>query len=189
MRRAPFPLLLLLLSLAAPPLAAGPLEDGRQAFQGGDYKAALELWRPLADDGDPRAQYNLALLYHGGLGTEKDLGEARRWYTLAAQQGNDDAQYNLGVLYAQGQGVMRSNREAALWWRQAAAQGHAPAQFNLGVMYAYGRGVEKDVGMALRLWRQAAEQGYGEAANALARVYEEGLLGVEKDPDAAARWK
>ena len=51
--------------------AAGPLEDGSSAYQRGDYATALRLWRPLAEHGDPRVQYNLGLMY--------GMGSACRW--------------------------------------------------------------------------------------------------------------
>ncbi len=38
---------------------AGPLENGQAgqaAYQSGDYSAAMHYWRPLADEGDVRAQ-------------------------------------------------------------------------------------------------------------------------------------
>jgi hypothetical protein len=35
---------------------AGPAEDGQAAYQRGDYAAAMRLWRPLAEQGNARAQ-------------------------------------------------------------------------------------------------------------------------------------
>ena len=46
--------LVLALNLAAP-VAASPLEDGRAAYQRGDYAAALVILRPLAKQGDVRS--------------------------------------------------------------------------------------------------------------------------------------
>ncbi len=37
--------------------AAGPYEEGVAAYQRGDYATALRLWRPLAEQGDARAQF------------------------------------------------------------------------------------------------------------------------------------
>jgi hypothetical protein len=48
------------LSLAAP-VAAGPYEDAAAAYNGGDYAAALRLLRPLANQGNAGAQFNLGL--------------------------------------------------------------------------------------------------------------------------------
>lgn len=50
-------LLLVLFACAATPASAGPLEDGRAAYDRGDYATALRLWGPLADQGNPSAQY------------------------------------------------------------------------------------------------------------------------------------
>jgi uncharacterized protein len=35
---------------------AGPFEDGQAAYDRHDYAAALQVWRPLADDRDAEAQ-------------------------------------------------------------------------------------------------------------------------------------
>ena len=43
--------------------AAGPFEDSAAAYQRGDYTTALQLLRPLAEQGDADAQYNLGVLY------------------------------------------------------------------------------------------------------------------------------
>ena len=37
-------------------------DDGWVASEKGDYKKALNEWKPLAEQGDARAQYNLASL-------------------------------------------------------------------------------------------------------------------------------
>lgn len=42
--------------------SAGELEKGIQFFEQENYVKAKELWQPLANKGDARAQYNLALL-------------------------------------------------------------------------------------------------------------------------------
>lgn len=181
-------LFLLVLFTATLPAHAGPLQDGLEAFRAGEHARALELWQPLADKGNPDAQYNIALMHANGWGVEADMGKAGEWYQRAAEQGHADAQYNLGLMYVNGQGAFRSDKEALMWWRQAAAQGHPQAQFNLGLMYAYGMGASQDGAAAVQLWEQAALQGSINARSALARVYSEGLFGVAADPEKAATW-
>jgi TPR repeat protein len=61
--RAAFVGLLFSVCLAASLAAAGPLEDGAEAAERGDYATALRLWRPLADQGNPYAQYKVGLAY------------------------------------------------------------------------------------------------------------------------------
>jgi TPR repeat protein len=38
------------------------------AYHRGDYVTALRLWRPLADQGNVHAQFNLGVKYHQGQG-------------------------------------------------------------------------------------------------------------------------
>jgi TPR repeat protein len=51
---------------------AGPLEDGTAAFQKGDYAAAFQILRPLADQGNGVAQANLGWMYLQGQGVPQD---------------------------------------------------------------------------------------------------------------------
>src|SRR6202050_2120484 len=41
---------------------AGPFEDAVVAHEGGDYATAMRLSRPLAEQGDPRAQLMLGIM-------------------------------------------------------------------------------------------------------------------------------
>jgi len=75
---------------------AGPLEDGIAAAERGDYAAALRLWRPLAEEGDAQAQFNLGKMCHDGLGVAQDYKEAVKWYRLSAEQGLAPAQNSIG---------------------------------------------------------------------------------------------
>ena len=60
-------ILALLLCVSAP-VSAGPFEDGQAAYEAKDYATALRLWRPLADQGHPLAQFNLGKMYRKGEG-------------------------------------------------------------------------------------------------------------------------
>ena len=48
------------------PVAAGDFEVGIAAAQRGDYKTAVSLWKPLAEQGDAIAQNNLGIMYAKG---------------------------------------------------------------------------------------------------------------------------
>ena len=129
---------------------AGPLEDGMEAYQEKDYLKALQVWRPLAQSGDPAAQYRLGVLYAEGKGVAPNDAEAALWFERAAEQGEPMAQYNLGASYVEGTGVRKDIATAAKWFRRAADQGVALAQLNLGLLYASGSGVPKDAVEALK---------------------------------------
>ena len=53
-------------------VAAGPLEDAFAAERRHDYAAALRLWRPLADHGNPIAQFHLGRMYELAEGVGED---------------------------------------------------------------------------------------------------------------------
>jgi uncharacterized protein len=52
--------------------AAGPLEDAIAAYRRGDYATASHLWRPLANQGVAKAQYDLGFMYANGQGVAQD---------------------------------------------------------------------------------------------------------------------
>jgi hypothetical protein len=110
-------------------------ERALAAAKRGDYTAALKLWPPLAEQGNPRAQNDLAIMCHRGLGVPQDYAKAANWYRKAAEQGFAAAQYELGAMYERGQGVPQDNVEAAKWFRKAATHKSAPATHSLGHMY------------------------------------------------------
>ena len=115
----------------ADPVAAGPLEEGREAASHGDYGTALRLLNPLAAEGNAEAQAVLGKMYETGQGVAKNDAEAAIWYRKAADQGDARAQYNLGIMYDFGQGVPQSSAEAAKWYSKAADQNHtsSPVHF------------------------------------------------------------
>lgn len=167
---------------------ASPLEDGITAFQAGNYQQAFELWKPLAEAGDAKAQYNIGLMFLNGLGLERNAIYARELFLAAARQGLDDAQYNLGLIFFEGISVFRSSREAYQWWSLAAEQNHAAAQFNLGYLYIFGMGTPRDTDKGMALWEASAQNGYQQAIETLIRVYRSGEIGGRQDPARADYW-
>lgn len=152
---------------------AGPFEDADTAYKAGDYQTAMHFWRPLADQGHARAQYNLGKLYFLGEGVPLDNAQCRYWWLKAADQDHVLAQFNLANMYYFGNGVSKNTAEALKWYRRAAGQGYARAQFNLGLMYRLGEGVSQDVVQAYKWWSLAAAQGNEDAGSnqtALART-------------------
>ena len=66
----------------------------------GDYVAASQEWRSLAEQGDVDAQYNLEDRDYAGLKAIQRLKEAAFWYRKAAIQVNSYAPGALGTIYA-----------------------------------------------------------------------------------------
>ncbi len=138
-------------------------QKGLDAFSNGDYAAAVAEWRPLAEKGDVKAQFNLGLMYKLGRGVPQSYKEMIKWYTLSAEQGEATAQYNLGVSYRNGEGVPQDYKKAVKWTRLAAEQGLSNAQNNLGVLYEKGQGVSQDYVRA-HMWANLASSNGDETA-------------------------
>src|ERR1700674_2105670 len=85
--------------------AAGPFEDGRAALGRGDYAKAFKLFEIVADQGDPRAEEIVGVMYQNGCGVSPSYAEALKWYRRAADQGFAAAQFSFGNMYADGLGV------------------------------------------------------------------------------------
>ncbi len=136
----------------------GNIEDATKAYNQGDYKTAYRLIKPLAEQGLPKAQFDLGAMYDYGEGVSQDYAEAAKWYRKAAEQGNAPAQTNLGMMYEDGRGIPQDYTEAARWYRKAADQGWPTGQGFLGVLYTFGTGVPKNDVLA-HMWISHAISG------------------------------
>lgn len=98
---------------------ANGYNDGLLAAESGDYKTALQKWEPLAKQGDPLAQFNLALLYHSGAGVPVDEQKAVSWYHKAADNGYYYAQEYLAIGYQEGWfGLPKDKKQASYWQKR-----------------------------------------------------------------------
>jgi len=101
---------------------AGPLQDGFAASQRGDYTTALSLWFPLAQRGNPDAQFGIGMLYYRGHGVPQSYAEAMRWMLQAASEDHYFAQFTLGSMYEHGIGVPEDLAQAHMWFDLAAVR-------------------------------------------------------------------
>lgn len=123
--RFPIALLLSLGCFAVP--AWADFQTGMDAKNRGDFAKALREWRPLAEQGEARAQFYLGMLYENGDGVPEDFAKAREWYEKSAAQGDANAQFYLGLMCAFGRGVPLDLVQAHMWYSLAAGNGHARA--------------------------------------------------------------
>ncbi|NCF23949.1 MAG: sel1 repeat family protein [Gammaproteobacteria bacterium] len=132
-------------------VTAADYQDGRDAYDVGDFDKAMAVWAPAAESGDADSQYGMGLLYSEGIVVPMDDLQALNWFGLAADQGHGEAQYKLGVMHANGWGVPMNEDEAMKWYELAAENGITAAQVSLGTMYQNGFSVEQDKVAAL-MW-------------------------------------
>jgi TPR repeat protein len=162
-------------------------QAGKDAYELGDYAKALKFWRPLARQGNAKAQHRLGLMLELGEGLVKDAEQAGQWFRKSAELGYAEAQNHLGVNYLDGSGVEKNHSEAAKWLHKAAKQDHAKAQHNMGHIYLLGLGVSIDYQEAEKWFQKAAKQGLALSQVALSHMYFLGQ-GVAKDPKEGLKW-
>ncbi len=121
-------LLIAVFLLAAPPPGHADLSAGLSAYERGDFETAYLEWKASAEQGEAAAQFNLATLYHKGMGLPQSDADAAWWYRRAAEQGHAEAQLQLAGLHVEGRGVPWDYVQAYAWFELAAAQGNGEAR-------------------------------------------------------------
>ncbi len=90
--------------------------DAFSATETEHYTDAVKVWQNLAEQGDAQAQFNLGLMYHGGLGLPRDEAAAVVWYQKAAESGYYQAQIYLTVGYKEGWFGLPKDPGKAYYW-------------------------------------------------------------------------
>ena len=65
------------------------------AYNRGDYLPAIRLFRPLAEQGNPKAQSMIGAMYAKGKGVARSSAHAFMWFSLAAARGDAKAKGEL----------------------------------------------------------------------------------------------
>lgn len=131
------------------------LSSGIAAFEAKQFSRATGLLSPLAAEGNPEAQYRMAIMAQNGLGMVENPLLAYKYMKGAAEQGLGLAQHGLGFMYLEGECVDKNPEKAVDWFKRAAEQGLAGSQTTLAMMYEEGNGVSQDMEEA-RKWYHAA---------------------------------
>jgi uncharacterized protein YgiM (DUF1202 family) len=121
-------LLPLLAATACAQQAEGGMAAAMEAMLEGNFAEAYCLWKPLAEQGEPEAQYHIGWLYANGNGLRVDTERAVEWWRRAAEQGLADAQFAIGLAATTGDGMARDLNAAVAWYGLAARQGHEDAR-------------------------------------------------------------
>lgn len=153
------------------PLRADAIDTAIDSIRNGEFAAALEMLAPLAERGDPRAEYLLGIIYLEGLGVAVDGPAAVAHFAAAAEAGFPPADTRLGVIYADGmEGVPRDEGRAARHIRTAAYGSDPEAQHILGMFHLWGSfGQARDADRAA-LWFRRARAGGMEESDYVLRV-------------------
>jgi localization factor PodJL len=172
------------------PAAPGPAEaPGPRLVAADDIPAAITspILRAALAQGDPSAEYELALRYAEGRGVPRSLQEAARWFDRAAKSGLVPAQFRLGTIYEKGHGVKKDIEAARQLYVSAAEKGNAKAMHNLGALYAEGLNGKADYKVAALWFRKAAAHGVRDSQFNLGILYARGV-GVDQNLPESFKW-
>lgn len=130
-----------------------------------EFKEALEILKPLAEQGNIVAHRVLGDLWNSGELGEKNREEAYKYYKLAAEQGNAYAQERLGFLCLQ----IPSHCEEGTFWIERAAEQECPT-----ALCTLGSWAEKRQNntKAVEYWKLAATHGYKDGYRKLGEFYQ-----------------
>ena len=87
--------------------------------------------RRAANAGNPKAQFDLAIMYATGRYVRKNEQEAFHWFHKSARNGFVEAIYYMGISFEQGRGVRANKHLARYWFKKAVQAGHSKALYHL----------------------------------------------------------
>jgi uncharacterized protein len=146
-----------------------------------DLLRAFELMENAAELGSPVAQYEIARMYQGGVGTNKDLTCAFQWFHAAACNGDEKKRYLKS--YHDRIGPADSLLKVALFQDDDIK---AESQYRVAEALAHGGGVERNQLLAKDWYQTAANRGHGLAQCELGMCYAQGIGG--RDMASAVSW-
>jgi len=183
--------------------AASNYQKGIRHYKPDDAVAAVRELKPLAEQGNAEAQFNLGSLYYQGRGVPQDYREAIKWFRKAAEQGHRFSQTTLGTVYAEGvQGVVEKDYPQALMWfifaaargdmeamefRDALANRMTPAQITEAQTLVREFKPQDVYTRALQEFKTLGAQGDVAAQFRVGLIYYKGQ-GVQPDYPEALRW-
>jgi TPR repeat protein len=166
---------------------ASELIEGLTRYATRDHAGAIEVLRPLADQGDAVAEEILGKIHLTGEGTTRDSIAAFKRFLQAAERGRADAQLQLGRMYRDGVGISADGNLAMFWFDRAAKQGAPDAYNAIGELYLGHPDVLADAAAARRFFLSGANLGHAGAMYNLGMIYLVGH-GVTQDGIEAYKW-
>jgi len=132
------------------------LTSGIAAFETKSFTSAKMFLSPLAEKGNPEAQYRMAIMAQNGLSMVENPLMAYKYMKGAAEAGLGLAKHGLGFMYLEGECVEQDSNKAIEWFRKAADEDELIGSMTtLGMIYFEGRGVEKNEEEGRKWYRKA----------------------------------
>ncbi len=124
-------------------IAQSEMDEGISDFREKKYENAKAWFEKAAKLGNPDAFYNVGLLYENGLGVQKNIAEAVKWYEQAGGLDHVKALQSLCDIYYNGEGNLPKDYKKAFFWnKKLADKGNVMSMNTIGVMYFYEQGTD-----------------------------------------------
>jgi len=139
-----------------------------------NQRLALGLFKQAAEQGYPRAQFELGKAHYLGHGVDQNYTAAHHWYLKAAEQNYSTAAYNLGFMLANGRGVSQDVYASITWYQRCIADVFHPlkdAFNNLASMLYNHAGRDRNKDVVIALWKRAVDLGSTHAVKNLADIH------------------
>jgi len=156
--------------IAATIVGCSDYQTARRAYEVGKFTEALTILERLADAGDTRAQYEVALMYLQGIGTKVDPLRGGQWMLAAANNGNVTAMVEIGGRFENGVNAEKNLILAFTWYRRAALAGDGIGCYKLAMLYEVGSGVPQDLPRAYAWYRMAGSTAGKIAAQRVSQI-------------------
>lgn len=162
---------------------AKALYEGNGVAQ--DRKAAFDLFKQAADEGDAECAAAVGYIYDSGGAGVKNPALALAYLRKAAQGGSVKARYNLALVLRRSPAKPESLDEAIYWLDKAAEGGFEQAQARLGEIYFFGEDrAPRNYQTAKYYLEKSAEHGNAQSCHLLGLIYLNGL-DTPRDPEKA----
>lgn len=169
--------------VAPPTVAEGPAKGAIDAYREGRHSVAVDLAKPLAEQGNADALFLLGFAAETGQGLPASRDGALDYYKKSSAAGNKDATYRRALILLNSK-EDKDRQEGREVLETAAKTDPANAGRILGEAWLRGLLSEKpDAEKALEWWNKASDAGDTPSILILARFYE-GAFGFPEKVDA-----
>lgn len=146
-------------------------------------KALFRNQEELAAKGDIFADMLLGSCYENGIGTEKNINTAARYYAAAATKGSAEAQLKTGVMLLNA----KKPAEAAKFFKMGYERNEPVCTYYYGLLMNRGEGMPKDAREGADIMLKAAEAGQRQAMYEVAMCYFNGN-GMMPNAEQGMKW-
>lgn len=120
----------------------GKYQKGLGHLQYREYDDAYQVWLELAGKGHSQSQFDLGVIFHNGMGFDKDHEKALYWFEKAASHENAEAENYLGTIYESGNGAAQDIEKALMYFKRAMEHGNENARVSYSELLAHGLPIE-----------------------------------------------